>query len=474
MKPWQWAVILAEAVLLSGVLGALAWLLLFHAPALEPQVAVQAQLAPATTTPTETPTTFVWPTLLPSRTPQPTNTRVVSRERLNQETIDQIERQVRLVRGLEPRATVPVQFLTRDEMLAYVRQSYAADQSTLDKQVALYRALGLMSSEARLDPDAIVRSVAGSIAGFYDPQAKSLRVISDLENLGADEKVTLAHEYTHALQDQQFNLAQITSRVTTTDMRLALSSLYEGDATTVMAIYLYGNTTQSEWDYLAYRASFADRSVITATGVSTRTSQIEYLPYRQGAQFIVRLWLDGRGWAQVNHAYAEPPPSTSIVLHPERYLTQHATPVPVALPDLAPVLGREWTPTIKLDTLGEFMISVHLDEFLNDPRRAAQAAEGWLGDSLTLWTASGERQAFAWSIVWDTPRDAGEFFEACSALLRQRVGAGLTVERQDAAVRWYSGRAGSGLIQAGRTGDQSLVLWGPDIATVQRLLAAFK
>jgi hypothetical protein len=480
MKSWQWAILTAEAVLLVGVLGGLAWLLLFHSPPTitQPQTVAQAEIASPTQAPTGTPAPVAMAlfTPLPTRTPQPTNTRVISRVALNQGAIDQIEQQVARLRGIRPRATVTTEFLSRAQMIDRVRKGYESDKQSADREIALYRALGLIPAQAQVDSDAMVKTVADSIAGFYDPQDKRLYVISDLENLGADDKVTLAHEYTHALQDQQFDLTRYQNRTQrqTTDLHLALSSLAEGDATTVMSIYLYGNTTQSEWNYLAYRASFSDRSLITATNISTRVSEISYFPYVQGAQFVVKLWLDGQGWAQVNHAYADPPQSTSIVLHPERYLTRYATPMPVPLPDLGPVLGKGFTPTIKADTLGEFITSVHLDEFLQDPERAAQAADGWEGDSFTLWQGPGDRQVFAWQIAWDTPRDVDEFLEAYSALLRRRVGASLAVEREDVNLRWYSGSAGSGLIRKGRIADQTLVLWGPDKATVEKLLAYLK
>jgi hypothetical protein len=135
-------------------------------------------------------------------------------------------------------------------------------------------------------------------------------------------------------------------------------------------------------------------------------------------------------------------------------------------------LGTDWSPTIKQDTLGEFITSVHLDEFLHDPQRAAQAADGWEGDGYSLWQAADDKQAFAWQIVWDTPRDGGEFFDAYSDLLRKRVGEDKTVEREDTDLRWYSGSMGSGLVR--RAGEQTLVLWGPDKATVEKLLSAFK
>jgi hypothetical protein len=477
IKPWQWAAIVMEALLLFGVLGVSAWLLLFNRPAAQQTVAQAATptfAGPTSPASTQTPTPHVWATPLLTRTPAPTNTRVVSRSLVNQAAIDDIERQVALVRGLKPRATVPSEFLTRAEMVDYVRQEYNSNRDAALQELALYRALGLIQPGVQVDAETTVKWIASNIAGFYDPKTKRLHVISDLENMGADEKVVLAHEYTHALQDQQFDLAKYQSRTPrdTTDAELARTSVYEGDATTVMSLYLYGNTTQSDWDYLAYRAAFNNPSIITATGVSTRVSEISYFPYAQGAQFIIALMLDGKGWAEVNHAYVDPPQSTSQVLHPSRYLTRLATPVPITLPDLSSVLGKEFTLTIKADTLGEFVTSVHLDEFLHDPKRAAQAADGWEGDSFSLWQASNDRQAFAWQIAWDTPRDVGEFFDTYSDLLRKRVGSDVTAERENANVRWYFGSGGSGLIR--RTNVQTLVLWGPDKAAVERMLTVFR
>ena len=466
MKPWQWGVIIVEAALLFGVLGGLAWLLLVNGPTMQQA----AQAATPTPTATLTPTRFIWPTE-PSSTPTPVNTRVVSRVSLNQEVIDKIEQQVVALRSLRPRAAVPVEFLTRPEMLDYARREYQAD-TRVTRELALYRALGLIEPGVQLDPETRVQMVASSIAGFFEPKDKRLYVVSDLENLGTDEKVTLAHEYTHALQDQQFDLSTYQGRVQTTDAYLAMMSVPEGDATVVMSLHLYGNTTAGDWEYLAYRAAFSDQSVITATGVSTRASQIAYFPYLQGAQFIAALWLDGRGWAEVNHAYADPPKSTSQVMHPERYLTNHTGPIPISLPDLGKVMGTDWSPAIKADTLGEFITSVYLDEFLRDPPRAERAAAGWAGDSYTLWQASDDRQAFVWQVAWDTPRDASEFFDAYSDLLRKRIGEGRTVEREDKDLRWYSEAMGSGLVR--RANDRTLVLWGPDKATVEKLLAMFK
>lgn len=479
LKPWQWGVLLAEAALLAGVLGALAWLLGANASAARQvaQAATPTLTSPAPA-PSHTPTPFAWPTLLPSATPPPTSTPVVSREPANRDAIARIEQQAAALRGIQPRATVPVEFLTRAEMRDYARRQYDVDLR-LPQELALYRALGLIQAGVQIDPDAIAEMVASDVAGFYDHKTKRLYVVGDLENLGPDEKATLAHEYAHALQDQQFDLTQYGSRSRTTDAYLAAMAVPEGDATVVMSLYLHGNVTQSEWSDMAGRAALGERSIITVTGISARASQIGYFPYVQGAEFVAVLLADSKNWLEVNHAYAEPPQSTSLVMHPSHYLTRHTAPVPIALPDLGQMLGRGWSATIKDDTLGEFITSVHLDEFLHDPQRSAQAADGWAGDGFTLWQAPGggsagapNRQVFAWQAAWDTPRDAGEFFAAYTEVLRKRAGPGAIAERQSVTMNWFTGQAGSGLVR--RANDRTLVLWGPDTATVGKLNGLFK
>lgn len=471
IKPWQWAAIAAMAVLQLFVLTV--FVVIALPPTLD-RMAIQPVAQAATLTPVSAapgPAATLTLAKTPTRTPRPTSTRVVSREFVNQQTIEEIQRQASRLRQLEPRAAVPSKFFTHAEMVDYVRQQYAAQQESTSKELALYRALGLVQPSTQVDLEAMVQLVAANIAGFYDPQDKTTYVISDLENMSVDERVTMAHEYAHALQDQYFDLTAYRDRIHTTDQDLAMMALPEGDATIVMALYLYDNTTTGEWDYLAYRAQFADRTVITATGVSTRTTEIVYFPYVRGAQFALALMMDSQGWDGVNRAYANPPQSTAQILHPAQF-ANHTKPAPVSLPDLSLALGQDWSPAIQADTLGEFVTSVHLDEFLHDRDLAQKAAEGWRGDSFTLWQAPGDRQAFAWQIAWDTPSNVREFFSAYSTLLRTRAGPDVTVEREDTDVHWYSGSGGSGMIS--RIGNQTLILWGPDRAAVEMLLTAFQ
>ena len=74
------------------------------------------------------------------------------------------------------------------------------------------------------------------VAGYYDPRTKRLRVVSgaQTENRVLNE-ITLAHELTHALEDQRFKLDLESS--SSDDAGMANLALVEGSATAVMFTY---------------------------------------------------------------------------------------------------------------------------------------------------------------------------------------------------------------------------------------------
>ena len=80
---------------------------------------------------------------------------------------------------------------------------------------------------------------ASQVAGLYSPDDKKLYVVSRSGELGPTEKTTFAHEYTHALQDQNFDLGSLEARRDRTRAtgRSPGLSLVEGDATLSMSLW---------------------------------------------------------------------------------------------------------------------------------------------------------------------------------------------------------------------------------------------
>ena len=144
-----------------------------------------------------------------------------------------VEAQVPPLRQLEPLRAVPTRFLDpaqlRRELEAQLDAPGAA-AARIAQQEVLVR-LGLASPG--LDPRALsLATLTSQVLGFYDPSTRSMSIVDRSTQFGLVGRFTVAHEYTHALQDQHFDLARLgVDAAFPTDRALALRSLVEGDAT---------------------------------------------------------------------------------------------------------------------------------------------------------------------------------------------------------------------------------------------------
>ncbi len=440
--------------------------LLLGTPAAEKQVA-------APVTPTDTPAPTATPTSTPSptvtatpRPPKPTPTLVVPPDFINRDKINEITGYVVNIRRLEPLQDVPSVFITQAQLRQQIGTEYAEERisSVLDRERALYVAMDLLDPAADFR-QIVLDSAAENIAGFYTPDEQVLYVVAESVNMFAGEEIVYAHEYTHALQDQHFGLKRFLDDANA-DRAIATRALAEGDATLVMGAYQYTEITDSELQYMAYRASFVKREVIDA--ISPSLGVLTFFPYLQGVQFVYALWADGYSWDKVNAAYADPPVSSEQVMHPEKYLVRDA-PQTVTLPDLGPALGEGWH-EVDRNVLGEIGLLAWLLDHL-DEKAASEGAAGWDGDLYTLWEDGQGGQVLAVKSVWDAPGEATQFFETFSDYVTRRaLGVPeLTVNEAGRRVWEYEGRA----IFLARAGDRVLIIFAPDRATLDRVRSAF-
>jgi hypothetical protein len=313
----------------------------------------------------------------------------------------------------------------------------------------------------------VLDSAAQQTAGFYTPYEKTLYLVAESVNMFASEEIVYAHEYTHALQDQHFDLNRFLDGTLNADQAIAARALIEGDATLVMGAYQYSEITASELEYMAYRASLVERNVIDA--VSPSLSVLTFFPYLQGSYFVYSLWEDGGfRWDTVNAAYSDPPTSSEQVMHPEKYLVRDA-PQPVTLPDLAPALGGTWH-EIEQDVLGEIGLLAWLLDHL-DWSAASEAAAGWDGDRYALWSDGEGAHVLVVRSAWDAPGDAAQFFETFTEYLTRRaLGVPrLAVNEPGRRVWEYEGRA----TFLARAGDQVLIILAPDRALLDQVSSFF-
>jgi len=393
-------------------------------------------------------------------TPVPTNTRVVPREFYSAGVVKGIIGEVSTIRELQPLEEVPFSLLTQDQMAEEVRllDSPGDLLAGLKHQWTIYRVLGLVPESATVGAEDTDLLTAG-YSGLYTPDPPHILVVSKHANMSAEEEVVFAHEFTHALQDQYFDLDSYSAGVSSMDGDLAARSLVEGDATLVMALYANGNTTQAEWEHLAYQASFAEQPQLDLAQESESVSEIVGFPYNQGTAFVLELFQQ-KGWAGVNAAFADPPSSTEQVLHPEKFLGHRDVPEDVYLPGPP---GTAWKLVLE-DTLGEFVISRHLARYLDDADQAAAAAAGWDGDRLGVWRNNQGQEMVAWEMRWDSQSEAEEFAAAYRTVIVNRF-KGATVSYGG----WWN--AGGEAVLLLREGDLVWVIWTPDRRVGETLLS---
>lgn len=322
-----------------------------------------------------------------------------------------IAQQVEAIRGLQPTGDITPVLLDADQLRTNLTASFDRDNpaATVRETEALYQLLGLLPPGTSLRT-AELDLLAGQVAGYYSPDDKKLFVVSRSGGIGPSQKVTYAHEFTHQLQDQHFDLAKVQGTSTDEgDRNLAVLSLIEGDAVSVQTSWTAANLTAADLAQLLADAS--DPAVVQSLLKAPPILRVLALaPYTEGQAFVSALQASG-GEAAVNAAYADPPVATSQVLHPALYLS-HSRPVHVTLPaGLGDPLGTGWT-SLGEDTLGELFIRSWLQAAGVPLATAGPAAAGGAGDRIELFGGPGGQLAGAAELRWATAADATEFLAA--------------------------------------------------------------
>ena len=344
-----------------------------------------------------------------------------------------VERRVERLRGLHFRHPVPVALVSpaqarREGLADYDRSSPPAQRRTGEEVLKL---LGLLPADA--DARKIEASVFGEqVAGYYDPRRKRLALV---RGAGVDD-VTLAHELTHALEDQHFDLERL-GNGPGDDAATAEQALVEGSATDVMERYA------ARWPSPTPLGDALAGLTATTSGtpLPAYTTRELIFPYLQGERFVQALRAaDDGGWKLVDVAEARRPPRTTAeILEPDRWLRAQQ-PADVSLGRGASALARRdgWRRRAG-STLGEEDLAALLSP-QSGPLAARELTAGWQGGRYALWRRG--------------PLDAEGCPAPCRArdalLLAVRTGMPAQAGALAAALRLWSARLPAGSATAVR------------------------
>jgi hypothetical protein len=353
------------------------------------------------------------------------------------------------------------------------------------------KALGLIPRDLDLK-ETQVKLLTEQIAAFYDTKTKTMHLIKEpeakkaptfLEKLlgktGAfdkdENKTVIAHELTHALADQNFDMEAIQKAIKGDDDRsAALLALIEGEAFLTMM-----GAQMQDWDGTKIAklpsaeldrtmslmgpamAMFGGPSLRDAPPILTESLMFSYL---RGIVFCARLTNDG-GWEAIDGAYHRPPLSTEQVLHPEKYRDKPDMPMAVDLGTLEP--GDGWKEVLR-NVVGEMQAGVLLRR-----HGGKSAAAGWDGDAFAAFEGPEDRLGLVWLSTWDTEDDAREFARACARFQTTKLGEDVPEPQEfPDLIRRHRGEA-SYIVE--RRGSNIAVVEGFPAATSEALIeSAFR
>ena len=363
-------------------------------------------------TPTFSPGAVILPTVaIPTRTPAPADADPLV------EKLDSISIRASALRNLYLLRPVDREIITREELTQRLLEDFEEDRDEIYESQELYITLGIMAEHTDYF-DLLLNLYGEGVVGFFDTEEEELFVVQDAQEFGPQDALTLAHEVTHGLQQQHFDIhAMLEDQKGNSDRSLALRALVEGDASIAERIYLFQYMDEDERTEASKAASSASLEAFEAAPHVVQ--RIFTFPYQEGFQFAARLLLETNSWELVDRAFEELPESTEQILHLDKYKSSE-TPVAVELPDIAAALGEGWI-ELSRDTLGEFRLMIYLETGVSD-ELAAVAAEGWGGDTFSLLKGPQDQNALVSLISWDSEADAQEFFDTFLDFIQTRTG----------------------------------------------------
>ena len=264
--------------------------------------------------------------------------------------------------GLPIKSAVKRRLTTRAAVESYLAEKFNEDQDSkrLERDEIVLKKFGLLDRDFELKPF-LLQLLKEQIEAYYDSKTKTINL---LDWVDADEqKPVMAHELTHALQDQHSDLEkwddQTPDDVSTDaagdlehlaedEMDTARDAVAEGQATAVMMDYMLkplGKSLIKDPEVLdiirQHMASSSDSPVMARAPLLLSESML--FPYRDGLSFEQDIWMDQGQTAAFAGTLDRPPTSTWEILNPLDYERKLIPPIPL-LPDIHPLVDKLYRP----------------------------------------------------------------------------------------------------------------------------------
>jgi hypothetical protein len=333
-----------------------------------------------------------------------------------------IEQGLSAITGLQFKRKVPYAVINKEQLRRYLEQRVkeAIKPADLRAEELTLKMLGLVPSDFDLRQNTI-DLMTEQAAAFYDYNKKKLFILEGTAN-GAEQRIALVHELSHALADQHFRLGKyIHEGSRSDDGSSARLAVMEGQASWLMTAYMSkqaggpAEVPQAMLELMSgsIASSAAQYPVFSKAPAYIRESLV--FPYSSGMLFQDAVYRK-LGKDSFSEVFRNPPASTQQILHPERYLAHVSSknPSPPAVPEsrMLRILAQ--------GSLGEFDYRVLLTQHAEKDEGAAAAAH-LVGSSYELLEYKRSKSpVLAFASTWDSTESAQRFFDLYRRVLKDK------------------------------------------------------
>jgi hypothetical protein len=297
--------------------------------------------------------------------------------------------------GLPIKSTVKRQLTTRTAVESYLEEKFNDDEGAkrLQRDEIVLKKFGMLDRDFQLKPF-LLELLKEQIEAYYDSKTKTVNLLDWVD--AEEQKPVLAHELTHALQDQHSDLdkwdnqtpddvshdaAGDQDHLVKDEIDTARDAVAEGQATAVMMDYILkpmGKSLVKDPEIMDFvrgqMTTNADSPVMARAPLLLSESMI--FPYREGLSFEQDIWMDQGQTAAFAGALDRPPTSSWEIINPRVYERKQIPAIPL-LPNFHPLTDPLYEP-YDIGQMGQLDVHI-LTELYGGDNAARDLTPAWDG-----------------------------------------------------------------------------------------------
>ncbi len=386
-------------------------------------------------------------------------------------TADDVFQQMSRITGLPVRAPLKKQIISRPEIKKVLEQNLHEEYTPqeIHVQEMILRAFGLVSRDFDF-AKFLITFYTEQAAGAYDPRRKTLFIADwPTEEM---QRLVLAHELTHALQDQSFDMDKfLHAERQNDDATSARQAVVEGYAMAAMMQQMLGSVDLASVPSLGplmagmVNKQMGEFPAFTSAPFFFRMQAL--FPYAQGMGFMQR-GLQLGGWKKLNSLFSNPPTTTREIFEPSVYFDQQAPLPTISLPRPPALEGVAGLKLLAENTVGELGYYSLLGQLISEDE-AKTVAAGWLADRFVLYEGSKPDQfTLIARTRWSSAEISLAFFRDYHTILSKKYPE-LTAD-QRSSTDLFVRAASNGQVILLRKGDECLWAEGVPAAHTDAIL----